>query len=591
MKRRIFGFLFVLAIALPAYAQEDIDSIPDEDLIALGGELYHQAGSCVICHGDQAQGGIGPAFDKGPSPYDIAYQMQSNPQMAAVTLMLSKEGENLPSDADLFALTYYIQDLVGQEVAVFNRFELKNKLNELKGGPTGPELVFEGRDAIVEEITHFESVVDSWTRKAKEGPLKKTYQVTTAATYDAGEPKFTPEPGKTYFYENLDEPNLFYMPFTEVTDDFAQASAIVVGDAETREVVAYNEMPKELSGQVHTTFLTPDAKYVYITGPAAEGAPQGNMQIVSPASLLKVDALTLEPVKQMIVGARIHHGQLYQDKYLLIDTFARDPDGLDVFLLDPETDEIIGGIQCEDLGGSCYTSYNDGHHIYILMQPAGYGPPAFSGIIGGEEYVTGKRAVLRPYWVAKLDPETWEVLAEYPYPGYRGNWMAFDAEKKNAYIPAGGTSNVSKLNLETGAVEWAAGTGTGPYGASVTVDGNELWIADKGEVTGFRGRTVTVVDLKTGRPKHTLFSGYTVDHILLSPNGKEMWATSNGDATIHVFDVETYETKEILQMPGMGNPHGLVWVHYDEDGSGRVIRDQGGFHGGVDPLNGKPLDY
>ena len=38
-----------------------------------------------------------------------------------------------------------------------------------------------------------------------------------------------------------------------------------------------------------------------------------------------------------------------------------------------------------------------------------------------------------------------------------------------------------------------------------------------------------------------------------------------------------------------GDPHGLVWAHYDEDGNARVVRDQGGFHNGVNPAEGKPL--
>jgi hypothetical protein len=42
-------------------------------------------------------------------------------------------------------------------------------------------------------------------------------------------------------------------------------------------------------------------------------------------------------------------------------------------------------------------------------------------------------------------------------------------------------------------------------------------------------------------------------------------------------------------MPYRGNPHGLVWVQYDADGVGRVVRDQGGFHNGVHPARGMAL--
>ena len=40
-----------------------------------------------------------------------------------------------------------------------------------------------------------------------------------------------------------------------------------------------------------------------------------------------------------------------------------------------------------------------------------------------------------------------------------------------------------------------------------------------------------------------------------------------------------------------GEPHGLIRVHYDMNGNARVVRDQGGFRGGIDPVAGVLLDY
>ena len=573
-------------LATPAEkGQRELDTYTNDELIALGGEIYNTPALCTTCHGANGEGLIGPTFENPPSPYLIAYQMQSNPQMAVVVELLD------PSVVDAFALTYYITQLREQDPEAIDRGVLLDELASLRVVGQG-QVVLSRRDRLVEQIAPFATVIADWTRKAGEGSLEKEYDVTVVAEYDAGEPKFTPEPGRIYFYENLDQPNFFYYQGVDTESaEVARASQVAVGDAATREIIVANEMPEALSGQVHTTVLSPDARFVYITGPAAAGAPEGNMEIVSPASLLKVDALTLEPIKQLIVGGRLHHGQVFRDKYLLMDTFARDPDGLDVFLLDPQTDEILGGIQCEDLGGSCYTAFTDDEYIYLLMQPAGYGPPAFSGIIGGEQFVQGNVTVLRPYWVARIDPDNWEVVREYPHPGYRANWIVIDSAGEYMYIPSGGTSNISKINLDTGEIAWVSGTGTGPYGASLNPDETEIWVADKGEVTGFRGRTVTVIDTENPRAKETLFGAYTVDHLLLAPNGREMWATSNGEGTIHVFDVATREKLDIIEMPGLGNPHGLVWVHYDEDGTGRVVRDQGGFHGGIDPNLGVILDY
>jgi len=97
------------------------------------------------------------------------------------------------------------------------------------------------------------------------------------------------------------------------------------------------------------------------------------------------------------------------------------------------------------------------------------------------------------------------------------------------------------------------------------------------------------VDTESGRGLDTVFSGYQADHVLLSPDGKEMWVTSNGEGRIYVFDAATKEQLKVIDMPQRGNPHGLVWVQYDENGVGHVVRDQGGFHNGINPADGRPL--
>lgn len=147
-----------------------------------------------------------------------------------------------------------------------------------------------------------------------------------------------------------------------------------------------------------------------------------------------------------------------------------------------------------------------------------------------------------------------------------------------------GSSNMSKINIETGEIVWTGATGPGPYGSNLNADETEIWVADKGEGTGHFGRTITVLDAATGQVLETVFSGYQVDHVLLSPDGTEMWATSNGEGKIFVFDAETRERTHVIDMPQNGDPHGLVWVQYDAEGQAKVIRDQGGFHNGVSPV-------
>jgi len=583
--RTVRIILLSAVILLPAKAIQAQDVIAE--LSARGRDLYFQRVSCWVCHGDNAEGRVGPTLHHGPTPMDIHEQLESNPQMGVIVAELNPEAE------DLVALATYIGELGGNTVTVEQVNDWRAQLQDMQAARgVEAEFFLSDRDKKVLEIQSFDSVLEDWQRRAKTGSLKREFDVKVLASYDRGEPVFTPEDGKLYFYQNTGTVARM------VTDPAvrARSTQIVVGDAATKKVIVSAEMPMELRGAVHTTVVSPDARFVYIIGPSVQtpvaagqqpqGGPGGRGRVLrTPATLLKVDALTLQPIKQLAVGGRVHHAQVFQDKYLLIDTFVSEPDGLDVFLLDPETDQIIGGVRSEDLGGSNYTAFTDDKHIFVLMQPGGDG-----GAIGGAAAVAnGQMTMLRPFWVAKIDPETWEVVAEYPYRGYRGDWIIIDSKSEYLYVPAAGSSNVTKVNIATGAIEWSAATGTGPYGGTLTADETELWISNKGEATGAIGRTLTVVDVASGRPLDTVFSGYMSDHVLLAPNGREMWVTSNGEGRIYVFDAGTREQLNVIDMPRRGDPHGLVWVKYDNDGNGKVVRDHGGFHNGVHPARGMPL--
>lgn len=79
--------------------------------------------------------------------------------------------------------------------------------------------------------------------------------------------------------------------------------------------------------------------------------------------------------------------------------------------------------------------------------------------------------------------------------------------------------------------------------------------------------------------------------MLLAPNGREMWGTSNADGRIYVFDTEERVQTHAIDMPNFGDVHGLAFVWYDDDLVPHVVRDQGGFHSGVDPVLGNVLEY
>jgi DNA-binding beta-propeller fold protein YncE len=554
-------------------------------LEARGETLFRSPASCWLCHGENGEGRVGPSIQYGPTPFDIHDQFNSNPQMAPLRQALN------PTDEDLLALSVYIRRMVGKSAADIDVHGLRATLNSVQDYEAVPDYFLTDRDKTVQQIEAFESVLSDWERRAKTGSIKHSYEVREVREFDPGKPRFSPQPGGIYFYENLGTSGRIRPEGTSPP----KSAQIVVGDAAGKKVIASYELPPELRGSVHTTVMSPDGKYVYIIGARPFSRAETEFSLTTPQSLLKVDAVTLQPVRQLMIGARLHHGQIFQDRYLLLDSFARDNDGLDIMLFDPQTDQIIGGVRSDDLGGSPYTAWTDNEFIYILMEPLGYGTAlgdkTWSGYIGAGNLSRGQLTTLRPFWIAKLDPRSWEIVREYPYPGYRGDWITFDSGREHLYVTAGASANVTKIIIETGQIAWTAPTGTGPYGASLNADEAEIWVADKGETTGMFGRTISVLEASSGHQLHTLFSGYQVDHILLAPNGNEFWATSNAEGRIYVFDAGLHEQTHVIDMPQFGDPHGLVWVHYDADGQSRVVRDQGGFHGGVDPRAGRSLRY
>jgi DNA-binding beta-propeller fold protein YncE/mono/diheme cytochrome c family protein len=581
MKNKLYlSIAVLLTLAGPIKAQ-DIDALVDR-----GKELFNSDIGCKICHAESGEGLVGPSLLFGPSPVDIFDQLESNPVMGVIV------SEMDPSDEDLAAISMYIRTLANMKLDEELPERWLSDLAAVKSNQ-GEEIVFAktARDLQVEAIETFASVQDTWTRRSKEGSVLSHYQSQVVQTFDKGEPKFEPQPGKTYFYENVGTASTPAV----LHDDYVlpESNRIVVGDAETHEVVASYELPKNLRATVHTTMTSPDGRYVYIIGARADGVADSDMaglaRLEASATLLKADAVTLQPVSQIDIGGRIHHGQIFKD-YLLLDMFGRAPNGLALMLLDPNTDEIIGGVKDIDLGGFIYTVWSDREYeyIYALMEPAGYAPGRGTGMAAAYAMYQGKLLAMRPYWVAKINATTWEVEEEFPIPGYRPNWLIVDSTKEHFYV-INTMGNASKMNLETGEVIWTNGTGIGPYGGSLNADETELWVANKGEAAGFMGRTLTVMNTETGYPQETLYGAYKVDHVLLSPNGKEMWATSNAEGRIYVYDVYSKELLTKIDMPGNGDVHGLAWVHYDENGEPRTVRDQGNFHNGVNPMTGNAL--
>ena len=109
-----------------------------------------------------------------------------------------------PSDEDLAAISMYIRTLAGMELEADLPERWLTDLEAVKSSQAeGPVFAKTARDLQVEAIETFASVQDTWTRRSKEGSVLSHYQSQVLQTFDPGEAKFEPQPGKTYFYENV----------------------------------------------------------------------------------------------------------------------------------------------------------------------------------------------------------------------------------------------------------------------------------------------------------------------------------------------------------------------------------------------------
>src|SRR5437016_2024129 len=124
--------------------------------------------------------------------------------------------------------------------------------------------------------------------------------------------------------------------------------------------------------------------------------------------------------------------------------------------------------------------------------------------------------------------------------------------------------------------------GGGPYGMRLSLDGKELWVADKGE-GGPAGKTITIIDTEKNSVISTVQTDcLRNDHIILSPDGAEMWATCNTSHDIVVLDAKTHAMKTRIPMPNGGDSHGGVFVAYSQGPGGiraEVVSDQNGLQG------------
>lgn len=177
----------------------------------------------------------------------------------------------------------------------------------------------------------------------------------------------------------------------------------------------------------------------------------------------------------------------------------------------------------------------------------------------------------------KVDLKTWKVVAAVPV--HDPCWAEPTQDGSTVWVTECGASKVAKVDTKTMKVVAELATGPGPWGARLSYDESKLYVADKGEARGYgqQGRTMTIIDTAASIVSNVVPIGRTTDHVLISPDGNEIWATSNADHGIWIIDSETEEVKQILEMPADGDTHGGTWVRYFAD----PVNGTGGLGGEV----------
>ena len=361
-------------------------------------------------------------------------------------------------------------------------------------------------------------------------------------------------------------------------------NAVVVINARTRTAIAVSDLEPAWTDQFisHGIGVSPDARYVYLP----TNAPRGS---ANPGSVLVLDARTLK-IAQIITtpGQRPHHVKIFEDTTgrarMLVEEFnwhasggnlnaARNDEGQGFYVLDPyDNNKVVAGMANAELRGAIYVCFAapDGRYLYCSMP----GPDLRNSMLGGG-------------YLAKVDMQSWKLVESLPMGAYP-LWTVFTQDGKWAWVTQAGNDKVMKIQRATAPgqadkVVAEVPTGTGPYGLRMTIDDRELWVADKGEGRPVRGKTVTVIDADANRVKKTIETGCIVnDHLILSPDGQEMWATCNQSHEIVVLDTRTYAIKARIPMPNQGDSHGGSFVSYTARAGGVVgetVSDISGLHG------------
>jgi len=456
----------------------------------------------------------------------------------------------------------------------------------------------------IAEFNSFQQVLDEWQPVTNIGaqvcsPDIKELKVLD--TFPAGEQKVFPKKGQTLVYSvSSNRGHISRLPDERPT---ARSTTVTVIDAATKEIVARNELPIYLNGAIHDTIMSPDGRFLFAAGPAytdyqamragdeekmalmssfaqqtdLSGDFYGLIGNIGQSTMLKIDAMTLEPVALIKFLGTVHHGsglgRNYKNpEHLWIDVFQQDPGGAGVTIFDPDTLKVECAIPYEVIGKAQFFTQVHATPVtsdYMMLQVTPVEP-----YVGAASVGMGDPLYLPPNFVVVVDLNTFTLQREIPTPPQIGGFTITDNNEEFLYNVSGGTDQLFKQNFKTGELVWAARTGLGPYGVALNRDNTEVWVADKGESVDYWGNSLTIIDNETGKIKTRVqLPGYGVDHNVLSPDGREIWATSNASGQTYVVDTQTKKVTHTITNYGRGSTHGVVFVRFDDGKTPQVMQD------------------
>jgi DNA-binding beta-propeller fold protein YncE len=386
---------------------------------------------------------------------------------------------------------------------------------------------------------------DTWTT-----PEAQRLGIRLIETRDpSGPPAYPVNPGDLLFFTNSG---------TDYGSKNSKNSVVVI-DARTKRPIAVSDLdPRYVQDYgSHGIGLSPDGRYAYLPNLEAINSTGSK----TPNATLILDARTLKIYQVVASGGTPHHAKAYHDLMGRPRVFIEDwtwntasSDGRAFYVLDPtDNNKVVAGMTAGEIHGGTYTGFTtpDSRYLYYSV------PPPFRG-----ELVNSVNG-----WVAKIDMQSWRVVQAIPMKRFP-LWTVFSKDGRWAWVSSAAEETVAKIqrgatSRDRDRVVAEVKTGPGPYGLRLSIDDRELWVADKGELGPKNGATITIVDTETNQVKQTLATNcIRNDHIVISPDGAEMWAACNASHEIVVIDAKTRAITHRIPMPNGGDSHGGVFVQY-----------------------------